>query len=115
MNKRPLSVTIIAWIFILAGAIGLLYHLNELRAPNAALRETVPIALVRVLAIVAGIFMLRGSNWARWLALAWLAFHVVLSIFHPLFELVFHALLFATITYFLLRARANQYFRAPTA
>jgi hypothetical protein len=113
MKNRPLSITIIGWIFILTGAIGLAYHASEFR--TAPLRGAVLVTLVRVLAIVAGIFMLRGSNWARWLALAWLAFHVVLSIFHPILELIFHALLFVIIVYFLLCPRANQYFRATTA
>ena len=36
------------------------------------------------LAIVCGVFLLRGHNWARWLALAWIAFHVVLSAFHAI-------------------------------
>jgi len=28
--------------------------------------------------------LLMGHNWARWLILAWLAFHVVVSAFHSL-------------------------------
>ena len=30
------------------------------------------------------------QNWARWLALAWIIFHVGLSLFHPIGELAFH-------------------------
>ena len=37
--------------------------------------------LTELLAMVSGAFMLRGHNWARWLALAWIIFHVILSIF----------------------------------
>ena len=39
--------------------------------------------------------MLRRQNWARWLALAWMAFHVILSAFPPFKGLVVHVLIFA--------------------
>ena len=46
--------------------------------------EFVGITVIGVAAVVAGVFMLRGRNWARWLALAWMASHVAISVFHPL-------------------------------
>jgi hypothetical protein len=55
--------------------------------------------------------MLRGNNWARWLALAWIAFHVVVSFFHSLQEVVVHSLLFMLIAYFLFSPEARAYFR----
>ncbi len=59
--------------------------------------------------------MLRGRNWARWLLLVWLAFHVILSAFHALFELVVHSLLFAVIAYSLFRPRVSAFFRGGGA
>ena len=59
--------------------------------------------------------MLRGCNWARWLALAWIAFHVVLSAFHSLPEFALHAVLCAVFAYFLLRPDAALYFRPVPA
>lgn len=112
MNKRPLSVTIIGCLFAAAGAIGLAYHLNELKPQHPFQYDIVWISLVRFAAIVAGVFMLRGSNWARWLALVWMLFHVVLSAFHSLQEFLIHALLFAVFVFFLLRPPATGYFRA---
>jgi hypothetical protein len=56
--------------------------------------------------------MLRGRNWARWGALAWMAFHVVLSAFHSLVQLAMHSVFFAVIAYFLFRPAAKEYFRA---
>ncbi len=38
--------------------------------------------------------MLRGSNWARWLALAWIAFHVFLSFLHSWQQVLVHCLFF---------------------
>jgi uncharacterized membrane protein len=111
MKKRPLSITIIGWIFIAAGTVGLLYHLTELRAKYWFSQELILICFVRILAIVAGIFLLRGFNWARRLLVLWLAYHVVLSAFHSLMEVIVHGLLLIIITYFLYRRAAAEYFR----
>jgi len=108
--KRPLSVTLIAWLFIVAGSVGLVYHAAEIKTARAV--EVIPILLIRLLAIVCGVFMLRGRNWARWVLLAWIAYHVVLSAFHALFEFAVHALLFAVVAWVLLRPRVSAYFCA---
>jgi hypothetical protein len=41
------------------------------------------IEFTELLALIAGIFRLRRHDWARWLALAWMAFHVKLTAFPP--------------------------------
>jgi hypothetical protein len=64
-----------------------------------------------LLAILGGAFVLRGKNWARWLVLAWIAYHVVLSAFHHFFELAVHAALLAVFAYILFRPRASAYFQ----
>lgn len=113
MKKRPLSVIIIAWLFIVAGTVGLLYHGNELR--QAFHNDLIWVLLLRLLAIVAGVFMLRGKDWARWLTLAWLAYHVILSAFHSRSELIMHSVLLVVITYFLFRPTVVNYFRGQGA
>ncbi len=55
--------------------------------------------------------MLRRQNWARWLALAWMAFHVIVSFFDRFRGLAVHCILFAVIAWFLLRPQAARYFR----
>jgi hypothetical protein len=113
MNGRPLPVTIIACIYIDTGAFGIAFHLNEFHAEGRPFQHDILwITLVRLLAVVAGAYMLRAANWARWLALLWMAFHVVLSAFHSLPEFAMHAVLFVVFAYFLLRPAANQYFGA---
>ena len=111
MTKRPLSVTIIGWLFIVAGAVGLVYHGTEFKIGGPFKYELVMVCLIRLLAIVCGVFMLRGKNWARWGLLIWIAYHVVLSAFHTLSELVMHSLLFVIVAWFLLRPKASAYFR----
>ena len=111
MVQRPRSITIISWLFIIFGSIALLSGLLPPR--NLTLEQLKGhwmVHLSRILAIVAGIFMLRGRNWARWLLVVWIAFHIVLSALHSAFQLLLHALIFTVILYFLFRRRASSYF-----
>lgn len=115
MNKRPLSVTIIAWLFIAAGLVGLVYHVTKFDARGPLQYELFWVLVLRLLAFVCGVFLLRGSNWARWLLLIWIAYHVVLSAFHSLTEVAMHTVLLMVVAYFLLRRRAAAYFRGGKA
>jgi hypothetical protein len=56
--------------------------------------------------------MLRGRNWARWLALAWMAAHVAISVFHRMPELIIHCAMLILIGVVLFRRAARQYFGA---
>ena len=114
MKQRPISVTVIACIYILVGIAGIAAQVTEFNPRHPFELELVEALVVRLLGIVAGVFMLRGRNWARWLAVAWIAFHVVLSAFHSRQQLVVHSVLFAVITFFLFCSAANEYFRAKT-
>jgi hypothetical protein len=109
--QRPRAVTVLGILYIAMGAIGLVYHARELRAWHPFPYELAGVCLVRVLAVVAGIFMLRAADWARWLALAWILFHVVLSAFHSAGEAAMHAAFFLLFTYLLLRPQSARYFR----
>ena len=109
--KRPLPVTILGYLFIVVGLVGLVYHLFE-SPPD---RWIVLISIVRIIAVVGGVFLLRGHNWARWLILAWLAFHVVVSAFHSLSESIAHVVLLMVVGYFLLRPPASKYFQSVSS
>jgi len=108
-------VIVIACLYVATGAIGLARHLIEFKPQHPFQYDIIWISLVSLIAIVCGVYMLRRSNWARWLALAWIAFHVVLSAFHSRFELAVHGLLCAAVAYFLFRPRATQYFHAASS
>lgn len=111
MKNRPLSVTILAWLFIAVGVGALFAHFGEFKGHSLLSNDILEMAVVELLAIAAGIFMLRGSNWARWLAILWMAFHVGVSAFHSMREVIVHTLLLLIFAYFLFRKDANQYFR----
>ena len=115
MNKRPRPITVISWIFIAVGSIALLYHLAELKAQHPFEYGLVWVCFVRFLAVLCGVFMLRGFNWARWLLVVWIAYHVILSAFHSPLEVVLHSLLFGVVVYFLFRPQASAYFRRRRA
>jgi hypothetical protein len=111
MKQRPISVIIISCLYIVTGIVGLAYHLSQYKLSGPFQYNILLIALVEIVAIVAGIYMLRRSNWARWLAAAWIGFHVIISIHDPWQKLTVHAVLFVVITFFLFRRPENAYFR----
>jgi hypothetical protein len=73
------------------------------------------VSFVRLLAILFGVFTLRGGNWARWGLVVWLGYHVILSVLHTPLELIMHSVLFAAVLYFLFRPQASAYFRGAEA
>ena len=108
--KRPLTVTIIGWLFIVAGVTGIIYHASEWSTIGIE-QETIWAFFVRVLAIVGGIFTLKGSNVARWVLVTWIVYHVVLSFYHSTAELLTHIAFTVMVLLGLFNSRANQYFR----
>ncbi len=59
--KRPLQVTITGCLFIVAGLVGLVYHLSERPLDH----WIVLISILRIIAVVGGVFLLMGHNWAH--------------------------------------------------
>ena len=120
MNKRPRSITVISWIFIAVGSItlvtGLLPNVNTTAAQRIAeLKTHWFVHVSRILALLSGVFMLYGFNWARWLLVVWLVFHVIISVLHSPLQVLVHSLLFAVVLYFLFRPPASAYFRGTRA
>ena len=109
--KRPLSVTLIGCLFIVAGITGIIYHVSELKT-IATEPETTWVFVVRFAAIAAGVFALRGSNMGRWALVIWILYHVVLSFFHPLAELLTHIGFAIVVLIGLFNTKANLYFRS---
>ena len=107
--KRPYEVTVTGWLFVVIGILNTGWHLWK----GTLDRWMIAILLLTVSAIVAGVFLLRGARWARWLALAWLAFHVVVSALNSLSDALPHAVLLLVVGYVLLGPPTAQYFRQP--
>ena len=115
MKKRPIAVTVLGCLYIVVGIASPAFHLTQSNAYRSPRGDLLWIAFIGALALVAGVFMLLRQNWARWLALAWMAFHVALSVFHPLHELILHSALLVAFIYLLFRPDAQAYFRSSPA
>ena len=113
MHKRPLAVTFIACLLIAVGIFGAVIHLRELLPQRPFRWEDLWAPLLGLVAAVAGLFILLGRNWARWLAVAWMAFHVAISFFDSISKIAVHVLLLALIAYALFRRDASTYFQPP--
>ncbi len=82
--KRPVAVIIVATVYLLVGIVGFIRHFSDLTGGHS---DAIAIEITEITAVICGVFLLRRQNWARWLALWWVIFHVMLSIVHPLPEL----------------------------
>ncbi len=104
--KRPFSVNFLGYLFIAVGIAALIYQL---------IKGTLDfwmfvIVLFELVAVLAGIFLLKGRNWARWLLMAWIAIHVYIGAVHSLSAGVPHLLLLVAIGYFLFTPPDSRYF-----
>lgn len=112
MRRRPWSVMVISALLIVAGVAGLIFHLSDFKNTHPVSFDLVLATFVRFVAVVLGIFLLIGRNWARWLAMAWIAFHVIVSAFHPVAEVAVHLVLFGVFAGALFHRAPSQYFSA---
>jgi hypothetical protein len=129
VRRRPLSIAITGWLFVLTGLAGILvaaYRLGDPATRSAApphahhLRDFAWAAASGVVSLAGGAFALRGRAWARWALAAWMAGHVVLSAMHSMEQLAVHSAIFAPLACFLFGRAGSKYFRwggagAPTA
>jgi hypothetical protein len=110
LRPRPVPVLIVAFLYLAIGSVGFVYHFRELRAPDG-----IGIEVTELLALASGVFLLFGRNWARWLAIAWLAFHVGLSLLGSFHEAAIHAIFLAVIAWLLFRPESTRFFRRAGA
>jgi len=120
--KRPLSLTLIGWLFVAVGIGSLVRHLGPLvlgdasapapDADDAALAWIVASALV---AIAGGVLLLRRVSCARWMLAAWLAFHIWVGLLHDPLRLAIHAALCVVLVFFLFRPAASAWLRCRGA
>jgi len=111
LRKRPLPISVISALFVAVGAVGLAYHVTELDPRRPFEWELLWVLLLRLLAVVGGVYLWLGRCWARWLLFGWMAYHIVLSAFHSMRELGMHTVLFGVVTFFLLRPGSVAWLR----
>lgn len=110
MPSRPIPVALVACLYLAVGVIGFAAHFHSLltRQPDAWAIE-----ITELFAALDGLFLFRRQNWARWLAVVWIAFHVGLSAMPPAnaLRISIHTAFLLFIAWALLRGPASRWFR----
>jgi hypothetical protein len=111
IRKRPFEVTFTGWLFIAVGVLATAFQLWHGKLD----RWMIVIVLEEFVALVAGIFLLRGARWARWLILAWVAGHALALAFVSLSTALPHVALVVVFGYVLLGPPTSGYYqRSPS-
>jgi hypothetical protein len=113
VSKRPLSVTVLAVLYIATGAVGFVYHLYAIVAARTLPGDLAAAEITELAAVVSGAFILRGARWAQWFALAWSAFHLAVSL-SSLQRAIVHGILLAVVAVCLFHSEARAYFQPKT-
>lgn len=108
--QRPLLITLLGWLLILVGTVEFIYRLTKIHRPVHA-GDDLWVPLFELIILVSGIFLLRGSNWARWLAVAWIGFHITVGFQYSVVQGVIHSLVFLVFVWLLFRPDVNAWFR----
>ena len=114
MKKVPLPVLIVAIALMLAGVVVFFYHLKDFADPAEKLYVVVLVELLRLLAIVSGILLLRANNSGRWLAIAWVLLHVVISVFNSMAQTITHIVVLLIVCILLFLPMSSLYFNRKT-
>lgn len=124
MEKRPLSLTIIAWLLIVLGLIGL-YGAATMGSNPAAMKmlaqSPVPLVVNQVWSVIGclvgfivayGIF--KAQPWSRVLYVVWGIIQIIVGLYiSPVKSLlVFSLIVLVVVSIFLFSAKANEYFSA---
>ena len=109
--KRPFAVTFLGWLFIAVGLFALIYQLIK----GTLDFWMITIVLFELVAVLAGMFLLKGRKWARWLLMAWVAIHVYIGAEHSLSAGLPHLLLLIAVAYFLFTPPDSKYFGSARA
>ncbi len=122
VQRRPTSISVISWILIVLGGLGLIT--TTMMLGNPAVQEVmeksptpVPLQLAMsyiglCVLLASGAAMLNGHNWGRWLYIGWTAFALGIGLATAPSKTILlpSALFFAVVAFFLFRPNASSYF-----
>lgn len=116
MNGRPLIITLLGWLLILLGTVefvvrAAMVHPSQFHSARDWLSWDALVPLFELVILLCGVFLLRRHNWARWLALGWIGFHVAISSLHTVLAGILHGLIFLAFAWLLFRPEINAWFR----
>ena len=102
--KPAIAVLTVALLYIAVGLGGFIAHF-----PHHWHSDDILIEVTELAAITCGVFLLHRKNWARWLALAWMALHVAIS-FPAMTAVAIHLSFLIVIAWALFRSPERGYF-----
>ena len=108
-RPRMPSLIVVGAIFVILGALDIWRGIAPLFISGHLAADDTEVLAIGIAAIVGGIGVLRGMNWARWLLAVWTTFHVAISVGQPK-QFVAHLVIFGGIMYLLFRRRASEFF-----
>ncbi|MDI3320605.1 hypothetical protein [Pinibacter soli] len=111
MVHRPITVVIVGMLFILAGCLGIAYHVKDFSQPDSKLSELIWVLVIRLLGVMCGVLLFLRVDWARWLAVIWLLYHVIIGALHSKSEMFVHIGLLIVVTVLLFLPVSSAYFR----
>ena len=111
MKKRPIPIIIVSALFILVGIVGFAFHVKEL---SDKLYETIWVLFLEILAVACGILLLFKITWARWLTIAWLLYHVIISAFNSTSEMIVHIMFLVVVSILLFLPISSTYFQSKS-
>ncbi|MCG6533838.1 MAG: hypothetical protein L7F78_03920 [Syntrophales bacterium LBB04] len=122
MNKRPISITVIAWLLIISAIFFLIYNIVNFNDPVARkllLQNSLPLSiqflvmyLGLAISLISGIAFLKRQNWARFLYAGWYLIGFIIGFATSQMRMVTLPgfALFLVELFFLFRPKANAYF-----
>jgi len=110
-RKRPFEVTFTGWLFVAVGILATIYQLWH----GMLDRWMIVIVLEEFIAIVAGVFLLRGARWARWVILLWIAGHAIAFAFISASVALPHVALVLVFGYVLLGPPTSHYYQRSSS
>jgi hypothetical protein len=102
----------VGWLLVGAGVVGMIFPVIALRQPGWSVVDLLTIVATNLIGLFCGVLLLRRVRWARWLAIAWLGFHVAIGALNSVKSGLVHALFLAICAYALFCREAAEWFRA---
>jgi len=122
MNKRPTSITIIAWYLIIAACFFFIYFTAVFQDPavrGSMSKESLPFSFQMIItylglfiSLVSGIGFLKRQNWARFLYCGWCVIGSIIGFAASPLRLtaLLGSALYLLVIFFLFRPKAKAYF-----
>lgn len=121
MDRRPLSVTVVAWIILIISVIGVITYISmhgriieHMELTGAPVHVYYLGVVTVVIDLICSICMLQRMNWARLLFLCWgiiiYIYNLVVLSGVYLGPTIFNIVIFVIFNIFLFSSSANAYF-----